>query len=32
MEFKKRDKLYKQGKRWCVLALSFEIITMESNN
>lgn len=23
MEFKKRYKLYKQGKRWCVLALSF---------
>ena len=27
MEFKKRYKLYKQGKRWCVLALSFGIIT-----
>lgn len=27
MEWKKRYKLYKQGKRWCVLALSFGIIT-----
>ena len=27
MECKKRYKLYKQGKRWCVLALSFGIIT-----
>ena len=27
MEFKKRYKLYKQGKRWCVLALSFGIVT-----
>lgn len=28
MECKKRYKLYKQGKRWCVLAFSFGIITL----